>query len=112
MRWTDATVVVTGGSGGIGFAVARAAIDRGARVGLAARGSGGLERAAAALGPSVATARVDVADRSSVDRAIAALADRLGPVDVLVNGAGVGALGPVVSTTTQVTDHLLAVNFG
>jgi short-subunit dehydrogenase len=111
MRWTDATVVVTGGSGGIGFAVARAAMDRGARVGLAARRSAGLERAASALGPSVATARVDLADRSAVDQAIAALADRLGPVDVLVNSAGVGAIGPVVSTTSQVIDHLLAVNF-
>jgi short-subunit dehydrogenase len=111
MRWTDATVVVTGGSRGIGLAVAQAAVDRGARVGLVARGSEALDRAIRALGSSAAAYPVDVTDRSRVDRAIAELENRLGPVDVLVNSAGRGAVGSIVSTDPEVIRHLFAVNF-
>lgn len=111
MRWAGASVVVTGGSGGIGVAVARAAVERGARVGLVARGSVGLERAVASLGPSVLSSAIDVTDRDAVGEAMARFADRLGPVDVLVNSAGVGAVGPASAVTLEVADDLLAVNF-
>jgi len=111
MTFDGAAVVVTGGSGGIGLAVARAALERGARIGLVARGAAGLERAAAQLGSGVATAAADVTDRAAVDVALSHLHDQLGPVDVLVNSAGLGAVGPAtLSTTPQVVDRLLATN--
>jgi short-subunit dehydrogenase len=111
VTFDSAAVVVTGGSGGIGRAVAVAALERGARVGLVARGSAGLDRAAAELGPRVATATADVTDRAAVDVALSQLRDELGPIDVLVNSAGLGAVGPAtLSTTPAVTDQLLAAN--
>jgi len=111
VTFDSAVVVVTGGSGGIGLAVAHAALERGARVGLVARRPAGLERAAAELGSNVATAAADVTDRAAVDVALSDLHDQLGPIDILVNSAGVGAVGPAtLSTTPEVVDELLDAN--
>jgi NAD(P)-dependent dehydrogenase (short-subunit alcohol dehydrogenase family) len=82
------TALVTGGSRGIGYGIARAFIEAGARVIIAARSEGPLLEAASALGPNCIGLRCDVAEPAE----IAALAERaweLGPLDVLVNNAGV-----------------------
>ena len=86
-------VLVTGGSGGIGLAVARRLVDARAGITLAARRAGPLEAAAEELrrrSPQtrVRTLTVDVTDRAAVDDALAGeLAEQ--PLDVLVNGAGI-----------------------
>ena len=86
------TVIVTGGSRGIGASVARFAHAHGARVGLIARHSDALSRVAADLTtagtPSVAHVAVDVADPDALRRAVEALIDQLGPPTMLVNNAG------------------------
>jgi short-subunit dehydrogenase len=110
MNWAGAAVVVTGGSGGIGRAVARAAMERGARVGLVARSATGLERAAASLPGPAPIVAIDLTDRTAVADAMLLLAEQLGPIDVLVNSAGAGAVGPATATTTDVIDRLLAAN--
>ena len=87
--------LITGGSRGIGFAVAEALAAEGAAVGLVARDAGGLAEAAERLesqGNTVATAAADVTDISQLKQAVAAIAAALGGLDRLVANAG-GTVG-------------------
>jgi NAD(P)-dependent dehydrogenase (short-subunit alcohol dehydrogenase family) len=79
--------VVTGGASGIGLATARELASRGARVAV-------LDRNAEVPDPLVGFA-ADVTDRASVNAAIEAVAARFGGIDVLINNAGIGAIGTV-----------------
>ncbi|MCC6381283.1 MAG: SDR family oxidoreductase [Dehalococcoidia bacterium] len=82
------TAVVTGGSRGIGYAIARAFVGRGARVVVTARGEGALREAASSLGPNTIALPCDNADPAAI-AAMVGEAWRLGPIDVLVNNAGI-----------------------
>jgi 3-oxoacyl-[acyl-carrier protein] reductase len=87
--------LITGGSRGIGFAVARALADEGAAVGLIARDPAGLADASGELtrqGAHVATAAADVTDIPGLGRAVDEIAAQLGGLDLLVANAG-GTVG-------------------
>jgi len=87
--------LITGGSRGIGFAVAEALAAEGAAVGLVARDAGGLAAAAERLksqGSTVVTAAADVTDTSQLKQAVADIAAALGGLDRLVANAG-GTVG-------------------
>jgi NAD(P)-dependent dehydrogenase (short-subunit alcohol dehydrogenase family) len=89
--------VVTGASGGIGRAVARAFGSRGAKVGLLARGASGLSAAAddvRAAGGEALPIEVDVADHHQVFAATARVEAELGPIDVWVNVAFSSVFAP------------------
>lgn len=81
------TVVVTGGSKGIGLACAKAFWREGARVGIISRSSANIERALADL-PGAVGQTANLSDEAEAARALEALEAELGPVDVLVNSAG------------------------
>jgi len=90
-----ARALITGGSRGIGFAVADALAAEGAAVGLVARGADGLAAAAGRLaghGVPVATAAADVTDIPALSRAVEEIAAALGGLDHLVANAG-GTVG-------------------
>jgi NAD(P)-dependent dehydrogenase (short-subunit alcohol dehydrogenase family) len=85
------TAIVTGGSKGIGLAVARAFIKEGVRVGIVARGQQALDAARAALaqeGGQVCAVSADLTDPAKAADAIARIEKELGPIDILVNSAG------------------------
>jgi NAD(P)-dependent dehydrogenase (short-subunit alcohol dehydrogenase family) len=88
-------VVITGGTGGIGRATVREFARAGYDVGVLARGEAGLDGAAAdveSAGGRCVTVPVDVADGAAVDAAADRIEAELGPIDVWVNDAFVGAL--------------------
>jgi short-subunit dehydrogenase len=106
----DRVVLVTGASRGIGAAVAVAAAAKGAKVGLLARTEDDLRGVLATVGGRGAVAAADVADPAALHDAIASLEADLGPVDVLVANAGIGAYGPFVDITPEEMERLVRVN--
>jgi short-subunit dehydrogenase len=94
MAFANQVAVVTGASSGIGWSLARALAAEGCKLGLVARRREALERLAAEIGQAGGTAvaaPADVGDRRQTVDAIHGVAERLGPVDLLVANAGVGA---------------------
>jgi NAD(P)-dependent dehydrogenase (short-subunit alcohol dehydrogenase family) len=101
--------VVTGGSRGLGFAVCRELVERGARVATCARGADQLERARRRLGGDVVAIPCDVSDREQVAAFVGEVERRLGPVELLVNNAGVIAVGPLETQTREDFEEMLAI---
>jgi NAD(P)-dependent dehydrogenase (short-subunit alcohol dehydrogenase family) len=97
VRWPLAgkVVLVTGAARGIGAETARVAAARGARVALVGLEPERLAALAAALGPGHAWHDCDVTDQAGLERAVAAAADTLGGIDVVVANAGVANNGTV-----------------
>ena len=99
MQIKDSVVVVTGGGSGLGEAVARRMLELGARYVASFDFNG--ERGAlleAELGSAFGHHQVDVADLAQVEAAVAAVEAEHGPVQVLVNAAGVGAPAKLFSS--------------
>ena len=92
-------VVITGASAGIGRAVAQAFAKRGAKIGLIARGRGGLEAAlrdVERLGGEAMVLPLDVADHEAVERAASAVEEKFGPIDIWINNAMVSVFSPIM----------------
>jgi NAD(P)-dependent dehydrogenase (short-subunit alcohol dehydrogenase family) len=109
---TPTVAVITGASGGLGRALARACAARGMRLVLADLEAGPLEAAAAAL-PSSAqphTVQVEVSRAADLERLARAAFERFGAVHLLFNNAGVGLARTVADTTAQDWQWVLGVN--
>lgn len=110
MDLDGAVVAITGASRGIGAATATAVAARGARVGLIARTVEDLDGVLAACRPGGVTVGADVSDREATVAAIEQIESELGPVDVLVANAGIGAYGPLVDMSYEEMERVVAVN--
>ena len=86
---TGKVAFVTGGTRGIGFAIAGKLGESGARIAISGRDEGRAAEAASRLGGNVMGVACDVADEAQVEQAVAAIEGGLGPVDILVNNAGI-----------------------
>lgn len=105
-----AVVAITGASRGIGAAVAEAVAARGAHVGLVARTAGDLDDVLRGAGGRGVAVTADVADRTATIDALASIEASLGPVDVLVANAGIGAYGPLVDMSYEELERVVQVN--
>lgn len=107
-------VLITGGSSGIGEAVALQAAERGDHVVLLARGASALSRVAVACkdagATSVTTLPADVADDAAVEEAVERVLAEHGRLDVVVSCAGVVAYGRLEDVPAEVFDRVLATN--
>jgi 3-oxoacyl-[acyl-carrier protein] reductase len=110
------TAIVTGGTAGIGFAIAGAIADAGGRVMITGRDTARVEAAVAALqercgDPSrVAGQAVDVRDRQRVDALVVSAVDQFGSINTLINNAGVGAFTDVEHTTDEDWARVIETN--
>jgi NAD(P)-dependent dehydrogenase (short-subunit alcohol dehydrogenase family) len=95
LQLTDRVVVVTGGTDGLGRALAARLVEEGARVAVCGRDPDKAAAVAEALGPDrVLAVPADVTSTADLERFVAAVRDRWGRVDGLVNNAGVSSAGP------------------
>jgi len=105
--------LVSGGGRGIGRAIALELARAGAALALVARTRAEVEEAAAAvraLGPRALPVVADLSERGAPAAVAGEAAGALGPVDLLVNNAGLDASGPLERTPAATWDRLLAVN--
>jgi 2-hydroxycyclohexanecarboxyl-CoA dehydrogenase len=103
-------VLVTGAARGIGAGIARAAAAAGASLALYDVAENAVAGAAAAIGAGARAIRMDVADSRSVRAGVEEAEARLGPIDVLVNNAGIDVIGPFLDSREESWDRLWAVN--
>ncbi len=108
MNLTNAVALITGGSGGIGFAIARSLVDAGARVAITGRDKAKLDAAARELGAFAIQA--DVAVEADVLRTYKEVITHFGDLDILVNNAGIGTFQNLVDMDTVGFERVFATN--
>jgi NAD(P)-dependent dehydrogenase (short-subunit alcohol dehydrogenase family) len=101
--------VITGGSAGIGFAIARRFVDEGAFVFITGRRQKELDEAVKALGNNVVGVRGDVAKLQDLDSLYGTVKAK-GKIDVLVANAGISEVAPLASLTEEHFDKLFDLN--
>jgi len=112
-RFEHKTLVVTGGGGGIGGATCLRFGAEGGRVAVLDLNLEAAEKVAAQIRSAGGTAQAllcDITDRASVNAAVAATEEKLGPIDVLVNNAGWDVFKPFTKTEPAQWDKLIAIN--
>jgi 3-oxoacyl-[acyl-carrier protein] reductase len=107
---TGRTALVTGATGGIGGAIARALHGQGASIALSGTRSEKLEAIAGELGGRVHVLRCDLADRAQVEALVPQAEAALGQVDILVNNAGVTRDNLFMRMKDEEWDDVLAVD--
>ncbi|MGO9096263.1 MAG: SDR family oxidoreductase [Bryobacteraceae bacterium] len=102
--------VVTGGTRGIGRAIAEALAGCGASLAICGRSEAGVAKAVAELGPKVAGKAADVSNPEEVRALFEFVDERLGGLDILVNNAGLGLFSSVAETSLENWQRTIGVN--
>jgi NADP-dependent 3-hydroxy acid dehydrogenase YdfG len=103
-------VAITGGARGIGRATAAALINQGARVAIGDIDAALVERTAHELGAGTIGLPLDVTDRTSFDTFLKDVETRLGPLDVLINNAGIMPIGTFVEESDATATRMVDIN--
>lgn len=110
---TDKATMITGGTSGIGLATADRFLEEGARVFVVGNDTAELTSAVESLagtGSGIAGTVADVSVEADVERAVAEAEEALGPIDVLINNAGIAPTAPFLDTSAEAWDRTIAVN--
>lgn len=113
MTFAGSTAIVTGGASGIGLGISERLARDGAKVAVFDLDLEAAERAIKGIrdqGGEAIACRVDVSDRAQVDDAVEETRRALGPVLVLVNGAGKDGFDPIMEITTEQWERIIAIN--
>jgi NAD(P)-dependent dehydrogenase (short-subunit alcohol dehydrogenase family) len=106
--------LITGGSRGIGAAISNTLAKLGANISLTGRTEGTLNDQAGALrvheGVEVFTATGDMSSEADVEKCFAAAAEKLGPVNILINNAGIGKSAPFHRMDTEFWNQTIGLN--
>src|SRR6202158_1452902 len=108
MNLNNATALITGGSAGIGRAIAQSLAASGARVAITGRDQQRLKEAARAVGAHPIQA--DVANEADVERTYREVLKEFGDLDILVNNAGFGVFKSLVDSDRASFDAVFATN--
>ena len=103
---TDRRVLITGAAGGIGSAMARSFSAHGATLVLADRNQTGLDELATSVGGNPPCLAYD----QSIPKEVEKLAAAVGPIDILLNNAGILAMSPLQEQSTEEITQLIAIN--
>lgn len=108
----DRHALVTGGTRGIGLAVARSLLQHGARVTVASRSAVHLEQARTTLGSlgELHCLELDVTDSHAIGAAFQSAVERFGMISILVNNAGQAHSAPFMKTDLQMLNQMLSAN--
>ena len=110
-EFEDKVAIVTGGSRGIGLAIAESLADGGARIAVIGRNGERAKEAAAALpGEGHRGFACDVADSTQVSDSVAAVQEGLGPIDILINNAGLTRDNILMRMKDEEFDEVIAAN--
>lgn len=107
------TTIITGGAQGIGLAISQRFARDGASVAIWDIDEAAAQRTAdelVAAGGKAIACRVDIADRTQVDAAIATVRDAFGPVSILVNNAGISNIVPFLDMTEEQWERMMTIN--
>jgi NAD(P)-dependent dehydrogenase (short-subunit alcohol dehydrogenase family) len=107
---TNPVVAITGGARGIGLATAQALRAQGARVAIGDIDGDEAIRAAQAIDSNVLAARLDVTDSPSFRDFLALVERELGPLDVLINNAGIMHIGPMLEEPDAFARRIVEIN--
>ncbi|MGZ4515246.1 MAG: SDR family oxidoreductase [Mycobacterium sp.] len=106
------TVAITGGARGIGLATAQACLRAGMTVVIGDLDGAACEGVAAGLGDRAAGLALDVRDADGFEVFLADAEKRVGPLDALVNNAGIGPIGRFIDDDPDVTERVIDINIG
>jgi 3-oxoacyl-[acyl-carrier protein] reductase len=108
MKLQNSTALITGGSSGIGYAIAKVLIEAGARVAITGRDEKKLYKAAEAL--TAVPIRADVTNESDVNRTYREVLQAFGNLDILVNNAGSGVFKKLVDMDRESFESVFSTN--
>src|SRR4051794_612530 len=106
----NSVAVVTGGVSGIGAAITKRLVDRGAKVFVADINADAVASAPEAFGPNVAGLRTDVTDEADMEALFAGAVERFGTIDVVFNVAGGSKPGAIVDMDLATWDFNIRLN--
>ena len=109
-RLSGKTALITGGNSGIGLATARLFVAEGAQVAITGRNQKTLDAAAAELGDRILAIKADATDVASTERAVVAIAEKFGKLDILFANAGIGGATPVGQTSLAAFEEIVRIN--
>lgn len=108
---TGKTVLVTGGTTGIGFATAKLLLEQGARVAISGQNQQRLNEAVNQLGTEVLAIRADVSKVNEIETMFMKIKETFGSLDILFVNAGIAKLAPMDAVEESLIDEVFNINF-